>query len=136
MKSPELTYLILIAILNGVLWIPVVIGHVKTRGPLKPEDYVDLPDSPLPSWVKCANRAHLNAVENFAPFAAIVLVAHVLNYSTDVTQVLAAVFFWFRLAHAIVFNLGLSKLMIRTVIFTVSNVAMLVYGVLVLTRLF
>ena len=42
----------------------------------------------------------------------------------------------FRLAHAIVFNLGLSRLMIRTVIFTVSNVAMLVYGVLVLMHLF
>ena len=135
MNSPELTYLILTAILNGVLWIPVVIGYVKTRGPLKPEDYVNLADSPLPSWVKRANRAHLNAVENFSPFAAIVLVAHVLNYSTDVTQVLAAVFFWFRLAHAIVFNLGLSKLMVRTILFTVANIAMLVYGVLVLVSL-
>ena len=136
MNSPELIYLILTAILNGVLWIPVAIGYVRTRGPIKPEDYVNLPDSPLPSWVNRANRAHLNAVENFAPFAAIVLVAHVLNYSTDLTQVLAAVFFWFRLAHAIVFNLGLSRLMIRTVMFTVSNVAMLVYGVLVLMHLF
>ena len=136
MKSPELTYLILTALLNGILWIPVVIGYAKTRGPLKPEDYINLPDSPLPSWVKRANRAHLNAVENFAPFAAIVLVAQVLNYSTELTQLLAALYFWFRLAHAIVFNFGLSRLMIRTVIFTVPNVTMLVYGVLVLMQLF
>src|SRR4051812_41902961 len=35
----ELFYLLLTAILTGVLWIPVVIGYAKTRGPLKPEDY-------------------------------------------------------------------------------------------------
>ena len=38
MKNPEFTYLILTAILNGFLWIPVVIGYVSTRGLLKPED--------------------------------------------------------------------------------------------------
>ena len=130
--SPELTYLILLALFHGVLWVPVVIGQVKSRGLLKPEDYVQLPDAPLRDWAVRANRAHLNGVENFSPFAAIVLVAYALDYSTDVTQILAAVFFWFRLAHAIVFIAGLKQLMVRTVIFTVSNVAMLVYGVLVL----
>ena len=136
MKSPELTYLILIAILNGVLWIPVVIGYVSTRGTLKPKDYVSLPDSPLPNWVNRANRAHMNAVENLSPFAAIVLVAHVLEYSTEVTQLMAAIFFWFRLVHAGVFIAGLNRLMIRTVIFSLSNIAILVYGVVVLAQLF
>ena len=130
--STELTYLILLALFHGVLWVPVVIGQVKSRGLLKPEDYVKLPDAPLRDWAVRANRAHLNGVENFSPFAAIVLVAYALDYSTAITQILAAVFFWSRLAHAIVFIAGLKQLMVRTVIFTVSNVAMLVYGVLVL----
>ena len=97
--SQELMYLLLLAILHGVLWVPAVIGQVQARGLLKPEDYVTLPTSPLRDWAVRANRAHLNSVENFSPFAAIVLAAYSLDYSTDFTQVLAAVFFWFRLAH-------------------------------------
>ena len=38
--KPELFY--------GVLWIPVVIGYVSARGPLKPSDYKTLPTSGEP----------------------------------------------------------------------------------------
>jgi hypothetical protein len=34
--KPELFYLLLTAILTGVLWVPVVIGYAMTRGPLTP----------------------------------------------------------------------------------------------------
>ena len=64
--TTELFYLLLTAILTGVLWIPVVIGYVLSRGPLKPSDYKVAPTSPLPDWVNRAHRAHMNAVENFA----------------------------------------------------------------------
>jgi len=74
--TPELTYLLLTAILTGILWIPVVIGYVKSRGPLKPSDYVVAPTSPLPPWVNRANRAQINAVENLVTFATVVLIAH------------------------------------------------------------
>ena len=46
--KPELFYLLLTAILTGVLWIPVVIGYVSARGPLKPSDYKTLPTSGEP----------------------------------------------------------------------------------------
>ena len=77
----------------------------------------------------------MNSVENFSPFAAIVLAAYSLDYSTDFTQVLAAVFFWFRLAHLVVFIAGVKIAMVRTVIFTVSNIAMLIYAVLLLVQI-
>ena len=80
--KPELLELLLTAILTGVLWIPVVIGYVASRGPLKPADYEVAPTSPLPDWVNRANRAHQNAVESFAPFAAVVLIAHAAGVST------------------------------------------------------
>src|SRR6476659_954718 len=78
----ELVYLLLTAILTGVLWIPVVIGYVKTRGPLTDESYEVAPTTPLPPWVSRANRAHQNAVENFAPFAAVVLIAQAAGISS------------------------------------------------------
>ncbi len=68
--TTELFYLLLTAILTGLLWIPVVIGYVTSRGLLRPIDYKIAPTSPLPEWVNRANRAHVNAVENFATFAA------------------------------------------------------------------
>ena len=78
----EFFYLLLSAILTGLLWIPVVIGYVSARGPLKPEDYKSAPTAPLPDWVNRANRAHLNAVENLAPFAAVVLIGHAIGHSS------------------------------------------------------
>ena len=64
--------------------------------------------------------AHANAVESFAPFAAVVLIAHVLGVSTPLTSGAAAVFFASRLAHAVVHISGFSMLRARTVIFTVG----------------
>src|SRR6476659_991650 len=94
----ELVYLLLTAILTGVLWIPVVIGYVKTRGPLTDESYEVAPTTPLPPWVSRANRAHQNAVENFAPFAAVVLIAQAAGISTPTTQACAATYFFARFA--------------------------------------
>jgi len=40
--TTELFYLLFTAILTGVLWIPVVIGKVLTRGPLRLQGRADL----------------------------------------------------------------------------------------------
>ena len=79
--TKELLCLLLTAMLTGVLWIPVVIGYVATRGFPRPVDYKAAPTSPLPDWVARANRAHLNAVENLAPFAVGVLMARTVAFS-------------------------------------------------------
>ncbi len=133
MKS-ELFYLLLTAILTSLLWIPVVIGYVTSRGTLKPENYRVAPTSPLPDWVNRANRAHLNAVENLAPFAAVVLIAYAVGLSTSTTQACAAVYFYARLAHALIHISGFGMLMARTVAFTVGWVAFMIYAVVLLQR--
>ena len=81
----ELIYLLLTAILTGLLWIPVVIGYVTRARAADARGLQAAPNSPLPDWVNRANRAHLNAVENFAPFAAVVLIAHVSGISSGTT---------------------------------------------------
>lgn len=130
--KPELLYLLLTAILTGVLWIPVVIGYVASRGPLTPAAYKKAPDSPLPDWVNRANRAHQNAVENLAPFAAVVLVAQAAGISTTVTQTSAAIYFYARAAHAVVHISGVGVLRARTVLFTVAWGAFIAFAVVVL----
>ena len=133
MKS-ELLYLLLAAILTSLLWIPVVIGYATSRGPLRPEHYRVAPTSPLPDWVNRANRAHQNAVENLAPFAAVVLVAFAVGLSTPTTQACAAIYFYARLAHALIHISGFGLLMARTVAFTIAWAAFMVYAVVLLQR--
>jgi uncharacterized MAPEG superfamily protein len=127
--TTELRYLCLTAILTGALWIPVVIGFVSARGVLRARDYVVAPTSSLPDWVNRANRAHMNAVESFGPFAAVVLAAHALGVSTPVTAFAATVFFGARVVHAVVHVSGFSRLMARTLVFSVGWAAFMVFAV-------
>jgi uncharacterized MAPEG superfamily protein len=132
--TTELLYLLLTAILTGVLWIPVVIGYVSSRGPLTPSAYEVAPTSPLPNWVNRANRAHLNAVENFAPFAAVVLIAHAAGVSSAITVNCAAIYFFARVAQAVIHISGFGRFMARTVTFTLAWVAFITFAVVVLLR--
>lgn len=132
--TAELLNLLLVAILTGILWIPVVIGYVTSRGLLKPIDFKIAPTSPLPHWVDRANRAHMNAVENLGPFAAVVLVAHAVGVSTPTTAIASTVFLYARLAHAVLHISGFSLFMARTVAFTVGWIAFAALAVEVLRQ--
>jgi len=131
----ELLYLLLTAILTGSLWIPVVIGYVTSRGVLTAATYRVAPTAPLPDWVNRANRAHVNAVESFAPFAAVVLAGQAMGVATATTATCAAVFFWARLAHAAIHLSGTGILKARTVAFTIAWVAFVVDATVLLQHL-
>jgi len=83
--TPDLKYLALTAILTAALWIPYVVCQVMTNGFLEPPNYVDPTARPVPLWGKRADRAYLNAVETFAPFAVLVLIAHVSGKADAMT---------------------------------------------------
>ncbi len=99
--TPDLTYLALTAALSSVLWIPYIVGTIQTYGS-NPDDYRVPPERNLPPFLARANRAHLNLTEGLPVFAALVLVAHVSGEASALTAAAAAVFFWARVAHAIV----------------------------------
>lgn len=125
--TTELWYLFLSSVLLAVLWIPNIAGQVMNGGLLTPEDYRKLRNiDDYPDWVRRANRAHINLVEQFGAFAGLILVAHLAGVSNGATQLAAAMFFWARIAHAIVFISGFGQLMARTVIFTIAWLALLV----------
>jgi uncharacterized MAPEG superfamily protein len=119
--SIELKYLAWTALLTAALWIPYIVCQVMTNGFLAGENYVDPKPRPVPLWGQRANRAQLNAVESFAPFAALVLIAHVAGKETAMTAFWTISFFWLRLLHAIVYMLGVP--FIRTPVFTLGFVA-------------
>lgn len=128
----ELFYLVCSALLTGCLWVPVVIGYVQARGLPTPDDYRRAPTSPLPDWVNRANRTHLNAVESFAPFAAVVLAASAMGLSNAVTEACAATYFYTRVAHAGIHLSGFGHFKARTVVFTLAWLAFVVLAAEVL----
>ena len=82
----ELLYLFLTSILLSVMWIPAIIAQVRHFGLPQPEDYVTPRDVPsAPNWVRRADRAHVNLVEQFGAFASLVVVGELAQVSTALT---------------------------------------------------
>jgi uncharacterized MAPEG superfamily protein len=119
--TTDLRYLAYTAMLTAALWIPYIVAQVTTNGFLKPPNYVDPAPRPVPLWGKRAERAYLNAIECFAPFAALVIVANLAGKADAMTAFWAMAFFWLRLAHAVVYWLGIPY--IRTVLFNLAFIA-------------
>jgi uncharacterized MAPEG superfamily protein len=119
--TADLRYLAYTAILTAALWIPYIVSQVATNGFLRPANYRDPTPRPVPLWGKRADRAQINAVEAFAPFAALVIVAHLSGKADGTTAFWAMCFFWLRLAHAVVYLLAIPYL--RTLIFTLGFVS-------------
>ncbi len=119
--STDLQYLAFTAMLTASLWIPYVVAQTVTNGFLRPANYADPAQRPLPLWGKRADRTYVNAVEAFAPFAALVIVAHLAGKANAMTAFWSTAFFWLRLTHAAVYLLAVPY--VRTIVFTLGYLA-------------
>jgi uncharacterized MAPEG superfamily protein len=77
----------------------------------------------LTGWVGRADRAHHNMLESLALFASLVLVAVAVGRTNSTTLLGAQLFFWGRMAYAIVYLIGIPWL--RTGVWLVSIVGLL-----------
>ena len=119
--TPELFWLTLTVILTGLLWVPYMLNRSAVRG-LGGAMANPAPGAkPHAPWATRLMFAHDNAVENLVIFAPLVLILSDLDYSTKWTVYACAVYFWARLAHIIVYTLGLP--VFRTLAFTVGFLA-------------
>jgi uncharacterized MAPEG superfamily protein len=125
----ELFWLTWTVILTGILWVPYIINRSQVRGLMGSMANPSRGDKPHAPWATRLMFAHDNAVENLVIFASLVLILNALDYSTTWTALAAAVFFWARVAHVIVYALGIP--VFRTAAFTVGFLAdvVLVLGI-------
>ena len=119
--TPDLKYLLFSTILtfvqvlvaaalaNKAVGLPALAGNREGLGE-------------LPGAAGRARRAHLNMIENMVLFTALVLIAAVAGKANATTAMGAMIFFWARLAHAVIYVAGLPWL--RTVAWAVSVVGM------------
>jgi uncharacterized MAPEG superfamily protein len=117
----ELKWLALTVILTGILWVPYILDRAMVRGLAGAMANPSPNDKPQSPWARRLQAAHYNAVENLVIFAPLVLILAVQHHSTESTALACAVYFWARLAHAVVYAAGIPVL--RTLAFSVGFLA-------------
>jgi uncharacterized MAPEG superfamily protein len=131
--SRELMWLTLTVILTGVLWIPYILDRIAVRGLMGAMANPSRNDTPQSPWAQRLYFAHTNAVENLVIFAPLVLILDLQHHSTQSTALACAIYFWARLAHAIVYTLGIPVL--RTLAFAAGFAAQVALVVAVFGKL-
>jgi uncharacterized MAPEG superfamily protein len=120
--SKEFFWLMLTIVMTGLMWIPYILDRATVRGLTGAMGNPSPADKPQSPWAQRMMAAHDNTVENLVLFAPLVIVAHELEISNGATVAACAVYFWARLAHFIVYALGIPVL--RTLCWTVSWLAL------------
>jgi uncharacterized MAPEG superfamily protein len=119
--SPELTYLVWSVALCVVQMLIAVNTALPQLGmPMVAGNRDKMPA--LEGLAGRALRAHYNMLENLPLFIALVLVAQVAGRTNSTTALGAELFFYARLAHAVVYLVGIPYL--RTLIWAISMVGL------------
>jgi uncharacterized MAPEG superfamily protein len=120
--KPELMWLLWAVALTVVQMLIAVSGATLQVGlPKLASNRDNMPA--LTGWVGRADRAHGNMLESLVLFAALVLIAVVSGKTNPTTLMGAQIFFWARVAYAVVFLIGIPWL--RTGVWLVSVVGLL-----------
>jgi uncharacterized MAPEG superfamily protein len=120
----ELFWLTLTVILTGLLWVPYVLNRIMVRGLGGTMANPSRGQAPHAEWATRLMFAHDNAVENLIVFAPLVLILNAVDYSSQWTVLACVVYFWARVAHLVVYTMGLP--VFRTLAFTVGFIAQVV----------
>lgn len=121
--SIELWMVIVTSVWCVLLTLVLAVGRAVTAGGSEwalSNRHTPLVFSP---WLQRTERAHITAIENLVPFAALALIIHITGRSTDTTIVASMIFASCRLAHSISYMLGLVPW--RTIIHSVGIGALL-----------
>jgi uncharacterized MAPEG superfamily protein len=102
--TTEFYWLTLSVLLTAVLWIPYIINRLVEGGIIHGLWDPDGDTATNIGWAKRLMAAHRNAVENLVVFAPLVLMLHVLNIHTYWTEMACILYFFSRLAHAVLFT--------------------------------
>jgi uncharacterized MAPEG superfamily protein len=126
----ELFWLTLTIIFTGLLWVPYVLNRMQARG-IGGAMANPTPDQkPHAEWATRLMFAHDNAVENLVIFAPLVLILKAIDYSSSWTVLACVVYFWTRVAHVIIYAMGITVL--RTLAFTVGFLAQAILALAIL----
>lgn len=113
--SPEILYTTLTAAFTGVIWVAIILNRLAEMGPWKALSNPEPDVRPHANWAYRMGHAHRNAIENLVVFAPLAIMVHVLGLGSPLTACAAAIFFFARVAHAVIYTFGIPLL--RTIAF-------------------
>ncbi|MBC8338884.1 MAG: MAPEG family protein [Rhodospirillales bacterium] len=105
--SIDLRLLAYSAFICILMWVPYILLAIKTFGLFRVVGYPVPSYDGMPQWGQRLYRAHMNLVENLAPFAALVIIAHITGTANETTALGARLFFWARLAQIVLHTAGI-----------------------------
>ena len=115
--TAELFWLTLSAILATSLWVPYIVLSSKP-GSAEHQSFEAMARVwEMSNTAQRAYRAHLNLLEQFLPFAVVVLIAHVAGVSNTVTVGASIAFFVLRVLHAVGYIAGFARMPMRPLLF-------------------
>jgi uncharacterized MAPEG superfamily protein len=107
--------------LTFVQMLVAVVGTILYHGlPKTAGNRERLPEAP--GWAGRARRAHFNMIENMVLFAPLIILADIAGRNNGMTERGAELFFWARLAYAVIYVAGIPYL--RTLAWTASAVGL------------
>ena len=110
--STELFWLTLTLLMTGLMWLPYILNRLKEQGPGRALWDPQGSTATQVEWAERMMRAHQNAVENLIIFAPLVLSLQLAGIGSEITATACMVYFYARLAHYLVFTIGLPVLRI------------------------
>ena len=125
----EIAILALVALFTALMWMPYILERIYQQGLIATVGYPEQPPKISP-WAERAQKAHKNAVENLAVFAALVFAVHVSSAQSDTTLLAAQIYLIARVAHYICYLLAVPWL--RTLAFFGGFVAQSILAIAVL----
>jgi uncharacterized MAPEG superfamily protein len=125
--TSELYSLTIVSAATALMWVPYVLARMTTHGVMRA---IGNPGPGYPAdapWADRARRAHMNAIENLAVFAPLVLVGAIIELSTKVTVLSARIYVVARLAHYVIYTAGIP--VVRTPAFLTGAIATLAIAI-------
>lgn len=122
--AAETKWLIWTLAVGALFVLPYVLDRILGRGLFGAMANPSPADKPQSGWADRAQAAHQNFVENIVIFAPLVILIQVLDMSSPLTTQAAMVFFGARVAHYVIYVLGIPVL--RTLAFLIGYAAMAV----------
>ena len=118
MRRLQLLYTTLTALFTGFIWVPIIVNRLAEMGPWKALSNPQPDVRAHADWAYRLANAHRNAIENLVVFAPLAIMVHILQLGTAGTAKAAAIFFFARVAHAVIYTFGVPLL--RTIAFAVG----------------
>jgi uncharacterized MAPEG superfamily protein len=122
--SPEILYTTLTTAFTGIIWMPIIVNRLAEMGLWKALSNPEPDVRPHAHWAYRMTHAHRNAIENLVVFAPLAIIVHVLGLGSPLTAAAAATFFFARVAHLVIYTLGVPLL--RTIAFSVGFLCQMV----------